>query len=54
MPEGDAVVIGGLADRHREGDRVIVPVAGIRSPGSRGVPHFYLGRHLAELYPFPW
>ena len=40
--------IGYLA-RHRDGDRVIVHIAGIHSPGSRGVVH-YLAHHLAELY----
>lgn len=40
--------IGYLA-RHRDGDRVIVHIAGIHSPGSRGVVH-YLTRHLAELH----
>ena len=40
--------IGYLA-RHRDGDRIIVHIAGIHSPGSRGVVH-YLSHHLAELY----
>ena len=39
----------GYLSRRRDGDRVIVHVAGIRSPGSRGVVH-YLAGHLGELY----
>lgn len=39
----------GYLSRRRDGDRVIVHVAGIRSPGSRGVLH-YLARHLPELW----
>ena len=39
----------GYLSRRRDGDRVIVHVAGLHSPGSRGVMH-YLGRHLPELY----
>jgi hypothetical protein len=39
----------GYLSRRRDGDRVIVHVAGIHSPGSRGVVH-YLAHHLAELY----
>lgn len=39
----------GYVSRRRDGDRVIVHVAGIRSPGSRGVLH-YLTRHLPELW----
>jgi transcriptional regulator with XRE-family HTH domain len=39
----------GYLSRRRDGDRVIVHVAGIRSPGSRGVLH-YLTQHLAELH----
>src|SRR5690242_5034056 len=44
---GDADL--GYLSRRRDGDRVIVHVAGIHSPGSRGVLH-YLARHLGELY----
>lgn len=43
-----AADLGYLA-RRRDGDRVVVHVAGIRSPGSRGVLH-YLARHLGELW----
>ena len=39
----------GYFSRRRDGDRVLVHVAGIRSPGSRGVLH-YLARHLRELW----
>jgi hypothetical protein len=39
----------GYLSRRRDGDRVIVHVAGIHSPGSRGVLH-YLAHHLGELY----
>ena len=39
----------GYLSRRRDGDRVIVHVAGIHSPGSRGVLH-YLTRHVGELY----
>jgi hypothetical protein len=39
----------GYLSRRRDGDRVIVHVAGIHSPGSRGVVH-YLAHHLAELH----
>jgi hypothetical protein len=39
----------GYLSRRRDGDRIIVHVAGIRSPGSRGVLH-YLTHHLAELH----
>ncbi|MHA6631846.1 sigma factor-like helix-turn-helix DNA-binding protein [Pseudonocardia sichuanensis] len=39
----------GYLARRRDGNRVVVHVAGIRSPGSRGVVH-YLSRHLAELH----
>lgn len=39
----------GYLSRRRDGDRIIVHVAGIRSPGSRGVLH-YLAHHLRELY----
>jgi len=39
----------GYLSRRRDGDRVIVHVAGIRSTGSRGVLH-YLAHHLRELY----
>jgi hypothetical protein len=39
----------GYLSRRRDGDRVIVHVAGIRSTGSRGVLH-YLAHHLPELY----
>jgi hypothetical protein len=39
----------GYLSRRRDGDRVIVHVAGIHSPGSRGVVH-YLAHNLAELY----
>lgn len=39
----------GYVSRRRDGDRVLVHVAGIRSPGSRGVLH-YLTRHLRELW----
>ncbi|MCY7343974.1 MAG: hypothetical protein LH603_19595 [Pseudonocardia sp.] len=38
----------GYLSRRRDGDRVIVHVAGIRSPGSRAVLH-YLAHHLPEL-----
>lgn len=39
----------GYLSRRVENGRVIVHIAGIRSPGSRGVVH-YLARHLAELH----
>jgi hypothetical protein len=39
----------GYLSRRRDGDRIIVHIAGIHSPGSRGVVH-YLAAHLAELY----
>jgi hypothetical protein len=39
----------GYLSRRRDGERVIVHVAGIHSPGSRGVVH-YLTHHLADLY----
>ncbi|GAA1315396.1 hypothetical protein GCM10009610_37810 [Pseudonocardia xinjiangensis] len=39
----------GYLSRRRDGDRVIIHVAGIHSPGSRGVVH-YLAHHLPELY----
>lgn len=39
----------GYLSRRRDGDRVIVHVAGIHSPGSRGVVH-YLTHHLAQLH----
>lgn len=39
----------GYLARHRDGNRVIVHIAGIHSPGSLGVVH-YLVHHLAELY----
>ncbi|MDQ2708704.1 MAG: hypothetical protein M3Z25_14150 [Actinomycetota bacterium] len=39
----------GYLSRRRQGDRLIVHIAGIHSPGSRGVVH-YLAHHLAELY----
>ncbi|MGQ0480580.1 MAG: hypothetical protein ACT4O0_06060 [Pseudonocardia sp.] len=39
----------GYLSRRRDGDRVIVHIAGIHSPGSRGVVH-YLTHHLAELH----
>ncbi|WP_219420309.1 hypothetical protein [Pseudonocardia nigra] len=39
----------GYLSRRRDGNRVIVHIAGIHSPGSRGVVH-YLAHHLAELY----
>lgn len=39
----------GYLSRRRDGDRIVVHIAGIRSPGSRGVVH-YLTRHLAELW----
>jgi len=39
----------GYLSRRREGDRVIVHIAGIHSPGSRGFLHYLTG-HLAELY----
>lgn len=38
----------GYLSRRRDGDRVIVHIAGIHSPGSRGVLH-YLAHHLPEL-----
>jgi len=40
--------IGYLSRRH-DRDRVIVHIAGIHSPGSRGVVH-HLAHHLGELY----
>ncbi|MGD9529138.1 hypothetical protein [Pseudonocardia sp.] len=40
--------IGYLSRRH-QGGRIIVHIAGIHSPGSRGVLHYLTG-HLAELY----
>jgi hypothetical protein len=46
-PPGQADL--GYLSRRRDGDRVIVHVAGIHSPGSRGVLH-YLVHHLGELY----
>lgn len=39
----------GYLSRRVDGDRVIVHIAGIHSPGSRGVVH-YLAHHLAELH----
>lgn len=39
----------GYLSRRRDGDRVLVHIAGIRSPGSRGVLH-YLARYLRELW----
>lgn len=39
----------GYLSRRRDGDRVIVHIAGIHSPGSRGVVH-YLTHHLAALH----
>jgi transcriptional regulator with XRE-family HTH domain len=39
----------GYISRRHEGGRVIVHVAGIHSPGSRGVIHFLTG-HLAAIY----
>jgi hypothetical protein len=39
----------GYLSRRRDGNRVIVHIAGIHSPGSRGVVH-YLARHLGDLY----
>lgn len=39
----------GYLSRRQEGGRVIVHVAGIQSPGSRGVIH-YLAHNLAELH----
>jgi hypothetical protein len=39
----------GYLSRRVENGRVIVHIAGIRSPGSRGVVH-YLTRHLADLH----
>jgi hypothetical protein len=39
----------GYLSRRRDGDRVIVHIAGIHSPGSGGVLH-YLAHHLPELY----
>lgn len=39
----------GYLSRRRVGNRTVVHVAGIRSPGSRGVLH-YLARHLGELW----
>ncbi|MCU1526585.1 MAG: hypothetical protein JWP75_348 [Frondihabitans sp.] len=46
QPPGDVDL--GYLSRRVEGDRVIVHVAGIHSPGSRGVVH-YLAHHLPEL-----
>jgi hypothetical protein len=39
----------GYLSRRRDGDRVIVHIAGVHSPGSRGVAH-YLAHHVADLY----
>ncbi|AEA27656.1 hypothetical protein Psed_5526 [Pseudonocardia dioxanivorans CB1190] len=39
----------GYLSRRRDGDRVIVHIAGIHSPGSGGVLH-YVAHHLPELY----
>jgi hypothetical protein len=47
QPPEDADV--GYLSRRRDGDRVIVHIAGVHSPGSRGVVR-YLGQHLADLY----
>jgi hypothetical protein len=47
QPPGDADL--GYLSRRTDGDRVIVHIAGIHSPGSRGVVH-YLAHHLAELH----
>jgi hypothetical protein len=47
QPPGDADL--GYLSRRVDGDRVIVHIAGIHSPGSRGVVH-YLAHHLAELH----
>jgi transcriptional regulator with XRE-family HTH domain len=47
QPPGDVDL--GYLSRRVEGDRVIVHIAGIHSPGSRGVVH-YLARHLPELH----
>lgn len=47
QPPGDADL--GYLSRRVEGGRVIVHIAGIHSPGSRGVVH-YLAHHLAELH----
>jgi len=47
QPSGHADI--GYLSRRRDGDRIIVHIAGIHSPGSRGVVH-YLAHHLAELY----
>jgi hypothetical protein len=47
QPPGHADL--GYLSRRVEGDRVIVHVAGIHSPGSRGVVH-YLAHHLPELH----
>ncbi len=44
----DGSDLGYLSRRH-DGDRVVVHIAGIHSPGSRGVLH-YLAHHLRELY----
>ncbi|MBW0088980.1 hypothetical protein I4I73_06830 [Pseudonocardia sp. KRD-184] len=46
-PAGDEDL--GYLSRRMDGDRVIVHIAGIHSPGSRGVVH-YLAHHLAELH----
>jgi hypothetical protein len=46
-PAGDADL--GYLSRRTDGDRVIVHIAGIHSPGSRGVVH-YLAHHLPELH----
>lgn len=47
QPAGRADI--GYLSRRRDGDRVIVHVAGLHSPGSRGVVH-YLAHQLGELY----
>jgi hypothetical protein len=47
QPAGNADL--GYLSRRVDGDRVIVHIAGIHSPGSRGVVH-YLTRNVAELH----
>jgi hypothetical protein len=47
QPRGDADL--GYLSRRTDGDFVIVHIAGIHSPSSRGVVH-YLAHHLAELH----